>query len=206
MASRPPSPGDDATPFLLRVFVKPAPFRSLDDFHFDSRTIRDEFKLYVWKTNTLREVAQLLYDADPDISTPLAPHAFRHIYWNHRLRDFEATPLGVGVTRVPFDSVSALLSDLDQDDKHEMDVDTADDRHVDPSNGPSTSKLLGYDMLTDEIDEKAAAITLAEIDLADGDFLDCVVKPDPSLVLASKSSRPLGRDRPSADRFGHSRR
>ncbi|CDR88035.1 uncharacterized protein SPSC_03621 [Sporisorium scitamineum] len=205
MAGRPPSPGDDATPFLLRVYVKPAPFRPLDHFHPDARSARDEFKLYVWKTNTLREVAQLLYDADPSISSPLALHAFRHIYWNDRRREYDARPIGVGVTRVPLSSVSALLSDLDTAEQDGMDVDVADAKRDQKVNGESTSGLLGWDLLKDEIDESAATITIADIGLSDGDMLDCVIKPDPTLANAPKQARPTGRDRP-LDRFGHSRR
>ncbi|SPO21553.1 uncharacterized protein UTRI_01039_B [Ustilago trichophora] len=206
MGAQPPSSGDDATPFLLRVYVKPAPFRPLDDFHPDVRPVRDEFKLYVWKTNTLREVAQMLYDADPTVSTPLALHAFRRIRWNHRLRHFDAKPVGVGVTRVPLDSVSSLLSDLDSADQDGMDLDTPESKHNRNTSSATTSKLLGWDLLNDEIDESAAAITLAEINLADGDLLDCVVKPDPSLAMASKQARSTGRDRAPVDRFSHSRR
>ena len=101
----------------------------------------------------------MLYDADPTISTPLALHAFRRVYWNDRLRDFEATSIGVGVTRVPLDSVSALLSDLDAPGQDDMDLDTVDQKHGKKTEGPSTTKLLGLDILTDEIDERAAAIT-----------------------------------------------
>ncbi|SJX61406.1 uncharacterized protein SRS1_10456 [Sporisorium reilianum f. sp. reilianum] len=204
MAEPPPSPGDDATPFLLKVYVKPAPFRPLDHFRPDAQPARDEFKIYVWKTNTLREVAQLLYDADPTISSPLALHAFRHIYWNDRLREYDAKPVGVGVTRVPLSSVSALLSDLDTADQ-DMQVDGADQQRDQRPNDESTSKLLGWDLLKDEIDESAASITLADVNLSDGDMLDCVIKPDPSLATAPKQARPTGRDRPS-DRFGLSRR
>lgn len=157
------------------------------------------------KTNTLREVAQLLYDADPNLSTPLALHAFRHIYWNDRLREYDAKPVGVGVTRVPLDSISALLSDIDTADQDDMDVDAADPKQEQKGNGESVSNLLGWDLLRDEIDESAASIKLADIDLSDGDMLDCVIKPDPSLAMAPKQIRPIGRDRPS-DRFGHSRR
>lgn len=209
MADRPPSPGDDATPFLLRVYVKPAPFRPLEDFHSDPRSARDEFKLYVWKTNTLRDVAQMLHDADPSISSPLALHAFRHICYNERRRDFEATPIGVGITRVPLDSVTDLLADLDTADKDQMDTDTPD-HSASPKreNGStSTATILGWDTLKEEIDESAAAMTLAQIKLNDGDFLDCVVKPDPTLALTPKPSRTVGRDRPPPpDRFAHSRR
>jgi histone deacetylase complex subunit SAP18 len=146
----------------------------------------------------------MLHDADPSISTPLGLHAFRRVHWNDRLGDFDATPLGVGITRVPLDSVSKLLSDLADSDRDNMDIDSAD-RRQDPKQAPaSTSAVLGWDKLQDEIDEKAAAITLAQINLADGDFLDCVVKPDPTMELAPKPSRPTGRERPPADRFNHS--
>lgn len=86
-----------------------------------------------------------------------------------------------------------------------MDLDVADQRHDEKPFSESTSKLLGWDLLRDEIDENAAIITLADIGLSDGDMLDCVVRPDPSLATAPKQNRPSGRDGPS-DRFAHSRR
>lgn len=194
-----------ATPFLLRVYVKSAPFRPLSDFYQDVRPTRDELKLYVWKTNTLRDITQMLYDADPSISSPLALHAFRHIFWNDRRHEYIAEPIGAGVTRVSLDSVSALLSDLDASEQSGMDVDMADQQQDLKATGESTSKVLGWDILREEIDEKAAGMTVAEIDLAEGDMLDCVIKPDPTLALAPKSLKSIGRERPS-DRFGPSRR
>ena len=86
-----------------------------------------------------------------------------------------------------------------------MDIDQADAKQDLKSDSESISKLLGWDLLHDEIDERAASITLADIDLSDGDLLDCVIKPDPTLAIAPNQGRPAGRDRPS-DRYGHSRR
>ncbi|SPO46042.1 uncharacterized protein PSANT_03728 [Moesziomyces antarcticus] len=198
MAQRPPSPGDEV------LCVKQAPFRPLDDFHSSNRASRDEFKLHVWKTNTLREVAQMLYDADPSISSPLALHAFRRISWNDRSRTYEAASIGVGVTRVPFTSISSLLSDITDKDPGNGTTATSEEtadstREADPT---SPAALLGWHTLSDEIDDTAAAITLAQLDLADGDLIDCVVKPDPSLALAPKQSRPTDRNRRvSTDRY-----
>lgn len=149
----------------------------------------------------------MLYDADSSISTPLALHAFRRIHYSERRRDYESSPIGVGVTRVPLNSVSALLSDLDTPEQDHMDTATPNDRQDRIQDRVSTSKLLGWDVLEDEIDESAAAITLAELNLVDGDAVDCVVKPDPSLALAPKPSSSQGRDRPPPpDPFSHSRR
>ncbi|GAC96925.1 histone deacetylase complex protein [Pseudozyma hubeiensis SY62] len=202
MAGRPPSPGDDATPFLLRVYVKPAPFRPLEHFHPDARPLRDEFKLYVWKTITLREVTHMLYDADPAVSSPLSLHAFRHVFWNDRLHEFDSRPVGVGITRVPLASITTLLSELDSE-QGSMDVDQADGRHQ--VENETMAKQLGWDLLQDEIDEDAAGIVLSDLGLADGDLLDCVIKPDPSLAMAPKQPRATGRDR-AADHFAPPRR
>ncbi len=147
----------------------------------------------------------MLYDADATISSPLALHAFRRIFWNDRRRDYDAEPVGVGITRVSLDSVQALLLDLDTADQDGMDIDGADQEQDQAVFGESTSKLLGWDLLKDEIDEKAASMTVAQIELSDGDMLDCVIKPDPSLALAPKTSRSIGRNRPP-DRISHSRR
>lgn len=147
----------------------------------------------------------MLYDADPSVSSPLALHAFRHVFWNDRLHEFDSRPVGVGVTRVPLASISALLSDLDSSEQDSMDVDQADQNGRQHGKNESTAKHLGLDLLQDEIDEDAASIVLADLGLADGDLLDCVVKPDPSLTIAPKQPRSTGRDR-AADRFAQPRR
>lgn len=162
------------------------------------------------KTNTLREVAQMLYDADPSVSTPLALHAFRRIHLGGRTGDLDATPIGVGVTRVPLDSVTALLLELDEPPQDKMDVDTADRPEASDhtKSNVRTSSLLGWNLLRDEIDESAAALNLGQIGLGgDKDILDCVVKPDPTLSLAPKPSRSTGRERSfPPDRYARSRR
>lgn len=149
----------------------------------------------------------MIYDADPYISTPLALHAFRRIQWNEGSKQFDANPVGVGITRVPLAGITALLEDLDATGRSDHDMDTSDhaDDRKNGTSQPSTASILGWDVLRDEIDEDAAAITLAQVQLEDGDLLDCVVKPDPSLASAPKAARSIGRDRPS-DRFSHSRR
>ncbi len=141
----------------------------------------------------------MLYDAGSSVSTPLALHAFRRVRWNDRQDSFEASPVGVGITRVPLDSVSALLSDLDE--SQDMDISDPSEKQRNVTGQASITSMLGWDELRDEIDESAAANTLAKIGLTDGDILDCVVKPDPSLATAPRSS-----GRPSTERFGHSRR
>lgn len=147
----------------------------------------------------------MLYDADPTISSPLALHAFRHVYWNDRLREFDSKRIGVGVTRVPLSSIVALLSDLDTADPTDMHVDDADQQHNQQPNRNCTSNMLGWHLLNDEVDEHAAAMVIADIGLADGDLLDCVIQPDPTLTMAPKLSRTIDRDRP-ADRYSNSRR
>jgi len=46
--AKPPPEEEDATPFLLRVYFKTAPFRPLDEFNAKNRPDQDEFKIYVW--------------------------------------------------------------------------------------------------------------------------------------------------------------
>ncbi|PWZ03323.1 hypothetical protein BCV70DRAFT_197543 [Testicularia cyperi] len=199
--ARPTSSDDDATPFLLRVCVKPTPFRPLAEFEDEARPSRDEYKLYVWKSHTLRDIAHMLYDVEPSISTPLALHAFRVVGRDGIHGPFVARDIGIGVTRVPIDSICDLLKDPDTDNSMREDSNMAvDDEGItqgaqatDTTTRGTRSKAsekpiiatLGLDLLRDEVDEDAAQITISQLDLRGGEFLDCVVKADPS-----RASRP----------------
>ncbi|WFD36679.1 hypothetical protein MCUN1_003566 [Malassezia cuniculi] len=114
---------EDNTPFLLRCFISHA-----------------GFSVYAWTTTTLREVAQLLYNADPHISRPLSLHSFRVI--TPDTRGYTARAATVGVTRIAEAHVNALLLPSDKgDDARTLLREAAVDQH-DPAN--QTLAALGF--------------------------------------------------------------
>ncbi|KAN0061055.1 hypothetical protein ACQY0O_006790 [Thecaphora frezii] len=163
----PPSPGDDATPFLLRCFARPAPFRPLADFDPRVRPMQDEYKLYVWKTTTLREVAQMLHEANPSLSQPLSLHAFRVIYFDARRSQSVAREAGAGVTRVALEDIEELMDGIELD----------------------TAAKRAFADLKEEVDERAAKTTMQQLRLVDGDVLECVTKPDPTIPSAPAAAK-----------------
>ncbi|EPQ28392.1 uncharacterized protein PFL1_04219 [Pseudozyma flocculosa PF-1] len=178
--AKPPSPGDDATPFLLRCYAKPGPFRPVQDFESGSRAQQDEYKLYVWKTTTLREVAQMLHEANPSLSQPLSLHAFRLIHVYRDRSRCSARSVGGGVTRVPLRDMEDLMDGIE--------LDTATKRAI--------------ESLREESDESVAKRTLHQLAVQDGDLLDCTVKADPTIPTAPAAPR-LG---PGGHGPGRSRR
>lgn len=118
----------------------------------------------------------MLSEADATLSTPLALHAFRHVYYDRTRSGYAATDIGAGITRVQLDSIADLLSDID----------TPADRPIPSANHAG---ILGLDRLRPQIDETAASTTLEQLNLGPGDFLDCAVTPDPSLSARISSVR-----------------
>ncbi|PWN53040.1 hypothetical protein IE53DRAFT_384473 [Violaceomyces palustris] len=161
--ARPPSPGDDATPFLLRCYIKHAPFRPVTDFGLDFRPIEEECKLYVWRTTTLREITQMLHEAQPSFSGPRSLHAFRVIYYDRNHSGYAAREAGLGVTRVPLANLESLL---------EVSSDNRD------KDGRDQAWSASFDKFKQEVDESSARTTLQQLNIQDGDILDCVVKAE----------------------------
>ena len=57
--------------------------------------------MYAWPSTTLREVAHLLYLADPALSRPHTIHDFRVVYFDPTSDRFEADAPVRGITRLP---------------------------------------------------------------------------------------------------------
>ncbi|CAO1617359.1 unnamed protein product [Parajaminaea phylloscopi] len=113
-----PATGDDASPFILRVQVTTRPgWRPLSSFERDRRTPRDEFKLYVWQSTTLRTLAHQIASADPSLSRALSPHAFRLVYYNSRRGQWQANELGKNVTRL---SKADVLQELTYESREHL--------------------------------------------------------------------------------------
>ncbi|PWN86619.1 hypothetical protein FA10DRAFT_304927 [Acaromyces ingoldii] len=161
-----PSPGEEATPFLLRCYVQRAPFRPIADFDPIRRTT-DEYKVYVWRSATLRDIAILLHHHDPRLSGPTSLHAFRIVSFDPRRHGWVAREAGADVARVGRETVEGLL----------LDHDGADD--AGHENGQQKERSCYADVLASalgEVDEAACRRTLDEIGLVDGEVLDCVVR------------------------------
>lgn len=63
--------------------------------------------MYAWPSTTLREVAHLLYLADPALSRPRTIHDFRVVYYDPESDRFEADAPVRGITRIPTNDAQA---------------------------------------------------------------------------------------------------
>lgn len=114
-------------------------------------------------TTTLREIAQLLYVGDPELSHALAPHGFRIVFYDQASRRHEARSPVVGVQRVSNEHVDALLQPLPEPGLEEpQDVHTLL-RSVDRQNT----------RFKEHPSEVAARRTLQDLGFAVGDLLEC---------------------------------
>ena len=99
---------------------------SLSEFSW-SRHIPGEIQIYAWyvysyrplvdksrPSTTLREVANLLYLADPALSRPTTRHAFRVVYFDTETERFEADTPVYGITRISPNSIHVLLEPSSQ--------------------------------------------------------------------------------------------
>ncbi|PKI85696.1 hypothetical protein MVES_000247 [Malassezia vespertilionis] len=147
----PRAENDDSVPFLLTCIISRAEFRPTYDH---------EVGIYVWPTMTLREVANILYAADPRISRPLSPHDFRVVYKDQALGRYDSHAPVHGVTRTSKQHIDALLDPKEEEGVRailrrvdRMQQEAQDRRYVDP-----------------------AWRTLESVGVAPGNVLECVVR------------------------------
>ncbi|GAA5990742.1 hypothetical protein JCM10908_003215 [Rhodotorula pacifica] len=85
-AARPPRVDRVKTcPSLLRVFVKAGAHHADTEFSTTHLPTRDERQVYTWRDSTLREILNLVRDADPALrasTQPLARFSVRIVYWD----------------------------------------------------------------------------------------------------------------------------
>lgn len=163
-----------------------------------------QLSIFYRRTTTLRQVAQLLSTApistplpagastNPAFQsltsvTPLTPHAFRTVYYDAPRKTWTGKEVGRGVTRVSREEVEDLMKDNDEkkkdQDEERMDLD--EDSSKDPSSSNPDSRRRNQSSTRNpawrvknndnEYDEKSSRTTLGELNIRDGDCLDCVV-------------------------------
>lgn len=85
-AARPPRVDRVKTcPSLLRVFVKAGSHHADSEFSTNQLPTRDEHQVYTWRDSTVREILNLVRDADPALratTLPLARFSVRVVYWD----------------------------------------------------------------------------------------------------------------------------
>jgi len=163
-------------PFLLRCIVSRADFRRLGEFYPRGRAWDHERLVYVWPTSTLRDVANLLYLADPALSRPLTTHDFRVLYYHTDADEYETSAPVTGVTRVAPAQVEALL--------HPPPGDTDADASVLLRSADRRGSVR-----RDPPTEVAARRTLRELGVTSDTILEC------ALDAATRIHRPHRRER-----------
>lgn len=136
------------------------------------------------RSSTLRDMANLLYLADPVISRAMTTHDFRVVFQDPATKQFEAGPVYYGITRVPTTSVDTLLAPEGPDT-------FTDTRAVLRALEPKESHRGRLPP-----SETAAQRTLEQMRIADGVWLECV------LDAAPRSAHHRGRERSPPRRRG----
>ena len=141
-------------------------FRRLGEFRVDGPACTQERGLFVWyaglvdprPTTTLRELANLLYIAEPSTSRPISLHDFRLIYQDRVAGEPKATAPVLGVTRITSEQKDALLQ---------------------PFHAPKDARaiLKGVDRDHIKMHERDPAMhTLLDLGFTPGDVLECAIR------------------------------
>ncbi|GAA5873518.1 hypothetical protein JCM3774_000037 [Rhodotorula dairenensis] len=91
-----------ACPSLLRVFVKAGSHHADTDFSTNHLPTRDECQVYTWRDSTVREVLNLVRDADPTLratTLPLARFSVRIVYWDANADRYTSQEIAVANLR-----------------------------------------------------------------------------------------------------------
>jgi histone deacetylase complex subunit SAP18 len=168
-----PEPGEDATPCVIRYYVsRSTSFRPLDEFELNYRPLHEEFRLYVWRTITLREIATLLYLRDSTFNpSPFSLHAFRIVRFDDRNGYFFTEEPYYDIARISSNQIYAAKKDVQQ---LLFDKDTTKAS----KNTSNAFEKVMQDLtpqLPEEADEEVAKETLESIGWKDGDILDCIL-------------------------------
>ncbi|KDN37989.1 hypothetical protein K437DRAFT_296444 [Tilletiaria anomala UBC 951] len=171
MASIAVAAGDDATPFLIRVYVKlGAPWRDLSSMQPGGRPLEDEFKLYVWSTTSLRTICAQLHAASP-LSQPFSRHSFRVVYWDYKANEARARDYFHDITRV---SRSTLTTLLGEENAREMLP-----KYLQRRDKGKMREADQYQEVNEAADDEAgkrnALKTVGDLRLREGAVLDCVI-------------------------------
>lgn len=89
-------------PSLLRVFVKSGSHHADADFSTNQLPTRDEHQVYTWRDSTVREVLNLVRDADPALratTLPLARFSVRIVFWDANTDRYTSQEIAVANLR-----------------------------------------------------------------------------------------------------------
>ncbi|PWN38354.1 uncharacterized protein FA14DRAFT_177627 [Meira miltonrushii] len=164
-----PGPEEDATPCVIRCYVsRSSSFRLLGEFELDYRPLYEEFKLYVWRTITLREIATLLFIRDCSFNpSPLSLHAFRIIRFDERNGYFFAEKAFYDITRISSVQFSVAKKEVRQ---------LLFGEDILEANSTFEKVMQEFTpQLPKGANEDAAKETLDSIGWRDGDILDCIL-------------------------------
>lgn len=85
-------------PSLLRVFVKAGSHHADSEFSTNQLPTRDEHQVYTWRDSTVREILNLVRDADPALratTLPLARFSVRVVYWDANANRYTSQEVAV---------------------------------------------------------------------------------------------------------------
>ncbi|WFD32302.1 hypothetical protein MSPP1_003347 [Malassezia sp. CBS 17886] len=173
---------DDTSPFLLRCVVSYRHFLRLLEFRAGGLASDREFQLYVWPTTTLREVANLVYTADPRLSRPMSLHDFRVVSLQPETGMYEEHAFVDGVTRIGKRHVDVLLRpalSAEENDAYALLREADRDEIVRARKGDPSQR------------------TLRDLAFRTGDILECVVDH------TSHNGRPAATGLPESGETGH---
>ncbi|KAE8228930.1 hypothetical protein CF326_g6119 [Tilletia indica] len=205
---------------MLRVVVSVGHFRPLRDFdyadsprsgRYPSRSggaelAKDEFKLYLWRNSTLRDIVRLVHASahlakhaitrDPAACSALALHDIRLVYHDSRKGCCVAREMGRDIARVSVAEYTSALLGLGTGGLNGAAASTsttdAETLLLDEER-KALDRLKATDRASD------AARTLRKCQLRDGDILECMVFPDKTFVGAAAIATPTP---PRAGGFG----
>lgn len=122
------------------------------------------------RSTTLRALCHLLHSAAPSLSQPLSLHSFRLVYYDSRKDCYAAREVAHNITRI---SKADLAGRLGSQEAREMLC--------------LASKPTKEDGTARETETNDAGITISQLDLEDGDLLECMILP-PSLPSNGSST------------------
>ncbi|WFC98916.1 hypothetical protein MYAM1_001649 [Malassezia yamatoensis] len=141
--------------------------RHLRDFRPHGPAYSDQYAVYVWPNTTLRELANLLYIAEPRYSDSMSTHDFRIVYYDPSAGMHRASAPVLGVTRATQQQIAALLKPAQH---------IEDTRSLLRDVGQGASNTARND---------SANRTLAQMKFMPGDLLECAVSRSSSMQMLS---------------------
>ncbi|KAK0531803.1 hypothetical protein OC835_003541 [Tilletia horrida] len=225
-----PEPGDDAPPLMVRVVVSVGAYRSLRDYDWIASTHthssreqapnplaarnggaslnRDEFKLYLWRNSTMRDVVRLVHAAahlarhaisrQPGLCSPLALHGIRFVFFDSRKDGFVAREMARDVARVsvaeytsallgsaaappPLPPSSSTITSAEEQQRQQQQQQAMDELLLDEEKAV-LQRLRQRDRPSE------AARTLRKSQLRDGDVIECVILPDETVAVPATAA------------------